>query len=104
MNKVIAYYLFDETPHRALNQPETKLGFLVRCNTAGLENWEHCEASESEKLKAAEAISSVLSILMRYSELSGRLVCGKRHCLRGADCLSSSLVISLGRIKQSFVL
>ncbi|CAH2045722.1 unnamed protein product [Thlaspi arvense] len=69
-----------------------------------LENWEHCEASESEKLRAAEAISNVLSVLTRYSEFSGRLVCGKRYCLRGADCLSSSLVISLGRIKQSFVL
>ncbi|CAE6064136.1 unnamed protein product [Arabidopsis arenosa] len=70
----------------------------------GLEDWEHCEASESEKLKAVEAINNVLSILTRYSELSGRLVCGKRYCLRGVDCLSSSLVISLGRIKQSFVL
>ena len=46
----------------------------------------------------------MLSILVHYSELSGRLVCGKRYCLRGVDCLSSSLVISLGRIKQSFVL
>ncbi|CAD5317953.1 unnamed protein product [Arabidopsis thaliana] len=63
-----------------------------------------CEASESEKLKATEAINNVLSILVHYSELSGRLVCGKRYCLRGVDCLSSSLVISLGRIKQSFVL
>lgn len=70
----------------------------------GLEDWEQCEASESEKLKATEAINNVLSILVHYSELSGRLVCGKRYCLRGVDCLSSSLVISLGRIKQSFVL
>ncbi|EOA24125.1 hypothetical protein CARUB_v10017359mg [Capsella rubella] len=70
----------------------------------GLEDWEHCEASESEKLKAAEAINTVLSTLTRYSELNGALVCGKRCCFRGADCLSSSLVISLGRIKQSFVL
>ncbi|XP_010514036.1 PREDICTED: protein TWIN LOV 1-like isoform X2 [Camelina sativa] len=70
----------------------------------GLEDWEYCEASESEKLRAVEAINNVLSVLTRYSELSGRLVCGKRYCLRGVDCLSSSLVISLGRIKQSFVL
>ncbi|KAG7640308.1 PAS domain superfamily [Arabidopsis suecica] len=70
----------------------------------GLEDWEQCEASESEKLKATEAINNVLSILVHYSELSGRLVCGKRYCLQGVDCLSSSLVISLGRIKQSFVL
>ncbi|ESQ33052.1 hypothetical protein EUTSA_v10004326mg [Eutrema salsugineum] len=76
----------------------------VECDEQGLENWEHCEASESEKLKAVEAVNNVLSILARYSELSGGLVCGKRYCLRGADCLSSSLVISLGRIKQSFVL
>ncbi|KFK33454.1 hypothetical protein AALP_AA5G015700 [Arabis alpina] len=76
----------------------------VECDVQGLEDWEHCEASESEKLKAVEGINNVLSILTRYSELSGRLVCGKRCCLRGADCLSSSLVISLGRIKQSFVL
>ncbi|KAG7558530.1 PAS domain [Arabidopsis thaliana x Arabidopsis arenosa] len=77
----------------------------VECDDEqGLEDWEHCEASESEKLKAVEAVNNVLSILTRYSELSGRLVCGKRYCLRGVDCLSSSLVISLGRIKQSFVL
>ncbi|KAG7563341.1 PAC motif [Arabidopsis suecica] len=77
----------------------------VECDDEqGLEDWEHCEASESEKLKAVETINNVLSILTRYSELSGRLVCGKRYCLRGVDCLSSSLVISLGRIKQSFVL
>ncbi|CAL9248896.1 unnamed protein product [Arabidopsis halleri] len=77
----------------------------VECDDEqGLKDWEHCEASESEKLKAVEAVNNVLSILTRYSELSGRLVCGKRYCLRGVDCLSSSLVISLGRIKQSFVL
>ncbi|CAH8383470.1 unnamed protein product [Eruca vesicaria subsp. sativa] len=76
----------------------------VECNEQGLEDWEHCEASESEKLKAVEAINNVLSILKRYSEFAGGLVCEKRYCLRGAECLSSSLVISLGRIKQSFVL
>ncbi|KAG2261612.1 hypothetical protein Bca4012_013676 [Brassica carinata] len=76
----------------------------VECDEQELENWEHCEASESEKLKSAEAVNSVLAVLTRYSEFAGRLVCGKRNCLRGADCLSSSLVISLGRIKQSFVL
>ncbi|CAH8387582.1 unnamed protein product [Eruca vesicaria subsp. sativa] len=76
----------------------------VEMDEQDLENWEHCEASESEKLKSAEAVSNVLAVLTRYSEFAGRLVCGKRCCLRGADCLSSSLVISLGRIKQSFVL
>ncbi|CAN7102292.1 protein TWIN LOV 1 isoform X1 [Brassica rapa] len=76
----------------------------VECDEQELENWEHCEASESEKLKSVEAVGNVLSVLTRYSEFAGRLVCGKRSCLRVADCLSSSLVISLGRIKQSFVL
>lgn len=77
----------------------------VECDEQELENWEHCEASESEKLKSAEAVSNVLATLTRYSEFAGRLVCGKRNCLRGSDyCLSSSLVISLGRIKHSFVL
>ncbi|KAJ0240441.1 Protein TWIN LOV 1 [Hirschfeldia incana] len=76
----------------------------VEMDERELENWEHCEASESERLKSAEAVNNVLAVLTRYSEFAGRLVCGKRSCLRGAECLSSSLVISLGRIKQSFVL
>ncbi|CAD5317951.1 unnamed protein product [Arabidopsis thaliana] len=48
-----------------------------------LKDWEHCEASESKKLKAVEAINTMLSILTCYSELSGRFVCGKRYRLRG---------------------
>nr|AML79548.1 putative LOV domain-containing protein [Cyrilla racemiflora] len=65
---------------------------------------EPCEASELEKQKANAAVSNILSILTCYSELSGKLVCGKSCCLSGAGRLGSSLNISLGRIKQSFVL
>ncbi|XP_022877570.1 protein TWIN LOV 1 isoform X2 [Olea europaea var. sylvestris] len=65
---------------------------------------EPCEASETEKGKANAALSNILSILTHYSELSGKLVCGKCCCLSGTGRLVSSLNISLGRIKQSFVL
>nr|AML77890.1 putative LOV domain-containing protein [Phyla dulcis] len=65
---------------------------------------EPCGASEVEKTKASAAISKILSVLTHYSELTGRLVCGKRCCLTGNGQLGSSLNISLGRIKQSFVL
>nr|AML77066.1 putative LOV domain-containing protein [Phlox sp. BC-2016] len=73
-------------------------------NDTELEVHEPCEASEIEKQKAAAAANSILSLLTHYSELTGRLVCGKRCCAAGRSLLSSSLVISLGRIKQSFVL
>nr|AML78817.1 putative LOV domain-containing protein [Gyrostemon ramulosus] len=63
-----------------------------------------CEARESEKLRAVAAINTILSVLTHYSELTGKLVCGKRCCLPRPAVLSSSLIISLGRIKQSFVL
>ena len=65
---------------------------------------EPCEASDLDKSRAASAINRVLSVLTHYSESTGRLVCGKRCSLPGAGLLSSSLTISLGRIKQSFVL
>lgn len=65
---------------------------------------EPCEASELEKRKANAAASDILSILTHYSESSGKLVCGKCCCLSGMGILGSSLNISLGRIKQSFVL
>lgn len=76
----------------------------LECDDKELENWEHCEASDSEKLRAVAAINNVLSVLTHYSELTGRLVCGKRCCSPGTGFLSSSLILSLGRIKQSFVL
>ncbi|CAL1413796.1 unnamed protein product [Linum trigynum] len=66
-----------------------------------LEIEEKCEASDTEKQLAATAISNVLSVLTHYSESTGRLVCEKRF---GPSLVSSSLHISLGRIKQSFVL
>ncbi|KAA8529471.1 hypothetical protein F0562_033730 [Nyssa sinensis] len=69
-----------------------------------LEVDEPCEASDLEKRKAATAIDNILSVLTHYSEVTGRLVCGKRCCLPGMGLLGSSLNISLGRIKQSFVL
>lgn len=63
-----------------------------------------CEASEIEKTKANAAISSILSVLTHYSELTGKLVCAKRSRSTGNGQLCASLNISLGRIKQSFVL
>ena len=65
---------------------------------------EHCEASEVEKTRAAAAINDILSVLTHYSESTGRVVSAKRFSLSGAGHLSSSLTISLGRIKHSFVL
>lgn len=69
-----------------------------------LEVNEQCEASDLEKAKAKAAMSNILSVLAHYSELTGRLVCGKRCCLARTGLLGSSLILSLGRIKQSFVL
>nr|AML77031.1 putative LOV domain-containing protein [Salvia rosmarinus] len=63
-----------------------------------------CEANEREKTKAGAAINNILSVLTHYSEYTGRLVSGKRCCPTGNVLLVSSLNISLGRIKQSFVL
>nr|AML78201.1 putative LOV domain-containing protein [Anisacanthus quadrifidus] len=65
---------------------------------------EDCEASEVEKTKSITAINNILSVLTHHSELTGRRVCGKRHCLSGNERLAASLHISLGRIKQSYVL
>ncbi|XAR65151.1 Non-specific serine/threonine protein kinase [Bertholletia excelsa] len=65
---------------------------------------EHCEASDLEKRKAVTASNNILSVLSHYSEFTGRLVCEKRCCSSGTGLLGSSLNISLGRIKQSFVL
>nr|AML77136.1 putative LOV domain-containing protein [Austrobaileya scandens] len=73
----------------------------------GLQAEESCEASIHVKQTAADSASSILSTLSRCSELTGKLVCEKRCCSRdphGIVPLGSSLIISLGRIKQSFVL
>lgn len=60
------------------------------------------KASDIEKRRAITAMNNIMSVLTHYSELTGRLVCGKRWC--GMSPLGASLSISLGRIKQSFVL
>nr|AML77262.1 putative LOV domain-containing protein [Aesculus pavia] len=73
-------------------------------DSRGLEIEESFEASDLEKQRAATAINNVLSVLINYSESTGRSVCGKRRNLLGLGFISSSLHISLGRIKQSFVL
>ncbi|XVE53298.1 hypothetical protein DITRI_Ditri02bG0192900 [Diplodiscus trichospermus] len=65
---------------------------------------ETCEASDFEKRRAAAAFNNILSVLTHHSESSGRLVCGKRCSVPVAGYISSLLNISLGRIKQSFVL
>lgn len=65
---------------------------------------EPCEASDVEKIKATTAISNILSVLTHYSAMTGRLVCRKRCCLPWNGQLGSSLNMSLGRIRQSFVL
>ncbi|KAK8627787.1 hypothetical protein V6N13_135388 [Hibiscus sabdariffa] len=65
---------------------------------------ETCEASDFERRRAANAFNDILSVLTHYSESTGRLVCGKRCSVPGVGYIGSSLNISLGRIKQSFVL
>ncbi|KAL6192724.1 hypothetical protein ACLB2K_033810 [Fragaria x ananassa] len=70
----------------------------------GVQIEDTCEASELEKRRAVSAMNNILSVLTYYSESTGRLVCGKRCSLTGLGLFSSSLNISLGRIKQSFVL
>lgn len=66
---------------------------------------EFCEASELEKQKASAAINSILSVLTHYSELTGRSVTRKRcSSVQLTGPPTSALNISLGRIKQSFVL
>ncbi|KAJ4960683.1 hypothetical protein NE237_020593 [Protea cynaroides] len=79
-------------------------GSFQNLDNRGLEVEESCEASDLEKQKAATSINNILSVLTHYSELTGKLVCGKRCNLSGTNLLGSSLIISLGRIKHSFVL
>nr|AML78606.1 putative LOV domain-containing protein [Cladrastis kentukea] len=49
-------------------------------------------------------MDNIFSVLTHYSESTSRLVCRKRCSMPDVGLLSSSLIISLGRIKQSFVL
>ncbi|CAA7402975.1 unnamed protein product [Spirodela intermedia] len=77
---------------------------FVDSDNRGLEAKESCEVGDLEKQKAADAANNVFSTLTHYSELTGRIVCRTRCSSAGAAPLPSSLNISLGRIKQSFVL
>ncbi|KAK1282700.1 Protein TWIN LOV 1 [Acorus calamus] len=71
----------------------------------GLGSEDLCEATEEDKQKAASVINDLLSALTRYSKLTGRHVTRKKcSSLAGIIPLGTSLTISLGRIKQSFVL
>ncbi|XP_039058521.1 protein TWIN LOV 1-like [Hibiscus syriacus] len=83
-----------------------ELGRVLSSDSSGnvLNVEETCEASDFEKRRAANVFNSILSVLTHYSELTGRLVCGKRCSVSGVGYISSSLNISLGIIKQSFVL
>nr|AML79018.1 putative LOV domain-containing protein [Gompholobium polymorphum] len=69
-----------------------------------LESEEPCEASDVEKRSAVTAMDNIFSVLTHYSESTGRLVCRKRCSMTDVGLFSSSFIISLGRIKQSFVL
>nr|AML77932.1 putative LOV domain-containing protein [Astragalus propinquus] len=69
-----------------------------------LDSEEPCEASDVEKGVAVTAMDNIFSVLTHYSEWTGRLVCRRRCSTPDVGLLSSSLIISLGRIKQSFVL
>ncbi|KAF6159932.1 hypothetical protein GIB67_033016 [Kingdonia uniflora] len=77
---------------------------FVSLDNRGLEPEESCEASDLERRQALTAINLILSLLTHYSEPFGRVACGKRCCSAEMGRLDSSLSISLGRIKQSFVL
>ncbi|KAH1097676.1 hypothetical protein J1N35_014597 [Gossypium stocksii] len=86
--------------------PVLEVGRVLSLDSATnvLEIEETCEASDFEKRMAANAFNCILSVLTNYSESTGRLVCGTRCSVPGVCYISSSLNISLGRIKQSFVL
>lgn len=70
----------------------------------GVEVEEYCEAGELEAQKATTAINSIISVLTQYSALRGKSVSARRCIMEGQSLLSSALLTSLGRIKQSFVL
>nr|AML79660.1 putative LOV domain-containing protein [Anemone hupehensis] len=77
---------------------------VANSENRGFDAEESCQASDVEKQKAAQAVKNILSLLSHYSELSGRLVRERKCCSVEISPLSSSLILSLGRIKQSFVL
>ncbi|XP_057761793.1 protein TWIN LOV 1 [Arachis stenosperma] len=73
-------------------------------DTRELDSDKPCEATDDEKRSAMVAMDNIFSVLTHYSESTGRLVCRKRCSIPDMGLLSTSLIISLGRIKQSFVL
>nr|AML77913.1 putative LOV domain-containing protein [Lomandra longifolia] len=77
---------------------------FVDTDNRGLEAEELREASDLEKQKATNAAKNILSILNYYRKHTDRAFCRKRYGLPSIAPLNSSLNISLGRIKQSFVL
>ncbi|KAI5437611.1 hypothetical protein KIW84_023645 [Lathyrus oleraceus] len=76
---------------------------VLEHDVSELESEEPREASGDERRSAATAMDNIFSVLTHYSELTGKLVCRKRCSIPDVGLLSSSLIISLGRIKQSFV-
>ncbi|XP_066305605.1 protein TWIN LOV 1-like isoform X1 [Miscanthus floridulus] len=77
---------------------------FVDMDKRGLEAEEPRVASDHEKEMATSTANNIVSALNRYSKLTGLVVSSKRCCSIGIPALSSSLNLSLGRIKQSFVL
>nr|AML78808.1 putative LOV domain-containing protein [Canna sp. BC-2016] len=77
---------------------------FVDVDNRGLEAEESREASKQEKELALDAANSILSTLTHYSKLTGRVVSGKRCIKAGFSVINSSLVMPLGRIKESFIL
>lgn len=77
--------------------------FIIK-NVAEVEINASCEASELQKTKATAAINNIFSVLIQYSELTGKVVSRQRCCFSGNSRLNTSINLSLGRIKQSFVL
>ncbi|XP_057448334.1 protein TWIN LOV 1 isoform X2 [Lotus japonicus] len=82
----------------------SSLNQVLENDVTELESEEPCEASDVEKSRAVTALDNIFSVLTYYSESVGRLVCRKRCSVPDVGVFSSSLIISLGRIKQSFVL
>ncbi|CAM8883626.1 unnamed protein product [Rhodiola kirilowii] len=80
------------------------LELIVDRDQRGFDVEAHCEASEMEKRRASNVMNTVLSVLTHYSESTGKVVCAKRLSASGIGLLNSSIISSLGRIKQSFVL
>ncbi|XP_073050155.1 protein TWIN LOV 1-like isoform X2 [Primulina eburnea] len=80
------------------------LGSILSHDSREVEINESCEASELQKTKATAAINNILSVLIQYSELTRKVISRQRCYFSGNSRLDASLNLSLGRIKQSFVL